>query len=371
MTDQEHPTEAAIPTPRENSLLAGQDEAERKLFDAWQSGRIPHAWLITGPKGIGKATLAFRFARFVLSDGLVQNALLAPEPDGGSPLFVDPADPVFRRVASGGHADLMTLERGMDAAGKRMRTVIVVEDVRSATAFLSLTSSEGGWRVVIVDSADDMNVNSANALLKTLEEPPNKTLILLISNTPSALPATIRSRCCRLKLAPLADADVMALLSKYRPDLDHQAIETLVGLAEGSIGRALRLAETDGAAIHGLIRTILDGMPSTNAEALHAFVDQLARRDAEPAYRTATELLQWWIWRIVTTKAGKVQGAATTAADPGADACISRLSASGALDQWLEVWEKTSRLFGQADGINLDRKQVMLNAFHHIARVAA
>lgn len=367
MTDAQ-PTTVA---PRENPDLIGHESAENRLFDAWRSGRLPHAWLITGPKGIGKATLAFRFARFVLSGGGSAGSLIDPAGDGSSPLRVDPGDPVFRRVASGGHADLMTLERGMDAAGKRLRSVIVVEDVRSASSFLTLTSGEGGWRVVIVDSADDMNVNSANALLKTLEEPPSRTLILLVSHAPSGLSATIRSRCCRLKLERLADTDVVRLLARYRPDLDDDAAATLVWLAEGSIGRALRLAETDGAAIHGLILALLESLPRTNVESLHAFVDQLARRDAEPAYRTATELVQWWIWRIVTEKAGKGRGAGSSTIQAEADACIRRLSALGGLDQWVEVWEKITRLFGQADGINLDRKQVMLNAFHHITRVAA
>ena len=185
-----------ILTPRENPDLIGHERAEAVLLDAWNSGRMPHAWLICGPRGIGKATLAFRLARFVLARGsLASDSLFAggkaAEPDS---LKVDPADPVFRRVAAGGHADLLTLERGYEREGGRRRGSIVIDDVRKAGRLMGLTAGEGGWRVLVVDAADDLNVNAANALLKQLEEPPKRALILLVSHAPGRLQATIRSR---------------------------------------------------------------------------------------------------------------------------------------------------------------------------------
>ena len=160
-----------IPAPRENHEFVGHEGAERELLMAWQSGRLPHGWLICGPRGIGKATLAFRFARFVLSGG-----------DGSGPdsLAIDQTNPIFRRVASGGHTDLMTLERAWDEKQKRRRGVIVVDDVRASGRFLSLTAGEGDWRVVVVDAADEMNESASNALLKILEEPPVRTVMLLV-----------------------------------------------------------------------------------------------------------------------------------------------------------------------------------------------
>jgi DNA polymerase-3 subunit delta' len=191
--------------PRANPDLLGHETAERIWSQARASGRLHHAWLITGTRGIGKATLAYRLARGLLAGR-------AP----GDGLDVGPADPVFRRIAAGTHAGLMTVERSADEKTKRMRREIVVDEVRAVTQFLRRTAGEGGWRVVIVDGAEDMNPNAANALLKLLEEPPTGALLLLVCHAPGRLPATIRSRCRRLRLSPLGPATVEALLGGRR-----------------------------------------------------------------------------------------------------------------------------------------------------------
>ncbi len=200
------PTTAMPPEPRANPILLGHEPAEAMLADAIRGGRVHHAWLITGPEGIGKATLAYRFARRLLKGSSEEG------------LAVDPADPVFRRVAAGAHADLHTVQRSINPQTKRLRSEIGVDDVREAAEFLRLTAAEGGWRVVVFDRADELNRNAANALLKILEEPPARAILLLVCAAPGRVPPTVRSRCRRLRLASLSETTMQVLLARYLPD---------------------------------------------------------------------------------------------------------------------------------------------------------
>lgn len=348
--------------PRTTSVLLGHAEAEKRLLDAWRSGRLPHGWLITGAQGIGKATLAYRFARLVLSAPRADSgpSLFGDAPPPAATLDIPPEHPVFRRVASGGHADLMTLERREDPKSGKLKTVVDVDQVRAANDFLHLTPAEGGWRVLIVDSADDLNASSANALLKTLEEPPDRALILLVSHAPGRLPATVRSRCCRLDLRPLPDDVMSTLIARYLPEAKPKEAATLAQLAEGSIGRALALAEEGGIGLYDSIIAIAGRLPELDVAAVHAFAEKVGRSGAERAFDTAIELLQWWLARVVRAGAGALKPDDTAAG-------LLRLAS---LDRWVEVWEKIGRLAAQADGVNLDRKQVTLNAFHAIEQAA-
>lgn len=352
----------ALPPPRENALLFGHEAAEAALLDGALSGRLAHAWLFSGPSGVGKATLAFRFARFLLA-GIPTEAGLF----GGPPrsLSIEPSHPAFRRVASGGHPDLLVVERGLDPRRKKLRSEIIVEDTRSIGAFLHLTPAEGQWRVVIVDDADQMNRNAANALLKVLEEPPKRAILLLLSDNPGRLLPTIRSRCRMLALKPLPPALVQEALRRYRPDLAPEDASLLVQLADGSIGRALDLASGGGLALY---RGILDMLVKAgDGEAVHGFADRLTRSGADETYRLFTELLPAAIARLVAVVAG---GHAATEALPQEQAALRRVTSGGGLDQWVEVWEKLTRLFAQADSVNLDRKQAVLNAFFALEEAA-
>src|SRR4030081_4119346 len=200
---QADPQIAAVP-PRETTALSGHREAETALLDAYRSGRIPHAWLIGGTLGIGKATLAYRMARFVLA----HRDPLAPDVQHAETLQVDPSDPVARHVAAGAHGGLLTLERTVNDKGV-LRTVITVDETRETIGFFGSTAAVDGWRVCIVDTVDELNPNAANALLKVLEEPPQQSLFLLVSHAPARVLPTILSRCRKLLLRALAVDDVI------------------------------------------------------------------------------------------------------------------------------------------------------------------
>jgi DNA polymerase-3 subunit delta' len=349
--------------PRANPNLYGHEAAEAALLEAFAGGRLPHAWLFTGTRGIGKATLAYRFARFVLAQ---------EKPGAGSGLFgatppatslaLKPDHPVFRRSAASGHADLLTVERTVDEKTGRLRGEIVVEDARAVAEFLHLTPAEGGWRVVVIDGVEDMNRSAANAVLKIVEEPPSQALILLVSHAPGRLLATIRSRCRRLALKPLAEAIIRRILGEQMPGLDAEDATALARLAEGSAGRALELAAEGGLGLLREVMELLETLPRLDGAKLHRLADRMAGGDGADNFRTVTELVRWWLARLIRV-GGTGEAPAGAEVVPGEAALYARLSGARRLDPWLEVWEKTGTLFSRAESVNLERKQVVLNAF--------
>lgn len=352
--------------PRRQAQLIGQADAEAEFLAAYNAGRLPHAWLIAGPRGVGKATLAFLIARFVLAQGddskddgpgLFGDPLPKAKPTS---LDIAPEHPVFRRVSSGGHSDLRVYERTVNAKTGRLHRDISVEEIRDVRSFLSLTPAEGAWRVVIVDSADDMNSNSANALLKILEEPPKRALLLVITHEPGRLLPTIRSRCRRLWLGPLDDNAMRKLLSSRAPQLSTDDVTLALHLAEGSIGRALELAEDGGIELFREVRDLIAKLPRLDLIELHRLGDKAARDNTGETLKSLGEMIDWLVLRLTRSAARIEQG--TWAAVPQQSAA--------SLDRWIEVWDKTRRLFGEAEGLNLDRKQVVLETFLAIEEAA-
>jgi DNA polymerase III subunit delta' len=352
--------------PRANPELLGHEAAEATLLAAWNSGKLPHAWLIAGPRGIGKATLAYRFARFVLAEG-------AKPPGGGlfgapaapASIALSPADPVFRRVASSGHSDLGVAERTPNPKTGKMRSEIVVDDVRGLVQFLRMTPAEGAWRVVVVDAADEMNVEGANALLKALEEPPDQALLLLVTHAAGRLLPTIRSRCRMLFLQPLADEKVITLLSRYRPEISGDERKILASLSEGSIGRAVDLADRGGAELYRDMLALLAELPKLDTLAVQRFADGIGRggEDASANLRTAFDLMGGIVHRLAKSASG------TPAALPDEHALSARASARGA-QPWVQAWERLGRLGSATEGLNLDRKQALISAFGALRQAA-
>ena len=343
--------------PRENPQLVGHENAERELRRLVEAGRLPHAILLSGPRGIGKATLAFRLARFLLAG-----------PSSGEGLEVEPESSVFRRVVSGGHADLLTVERAYDPRRRRLRSDIIVEDTRAIAGFFRLTAAEEGWRIVIVDGAEEMNRNAANALLKILEEPPRRGLLLLVSHSPGRLLPTVRSRCRHFPLNPLPRPLVLQLLGQYRPELARSEAEALAGLAEGSIGRAIELADAGGLALYRSILGILAQVPRVEIAELYAFADKLSRPDAEDAYRASEELLSQFLGKMVVLAAGRPFGPEELVA--GEAEVMRRLAACADAARWADLRDRIGRDFANTDQLNLDRKQAILGTFFAVEEMA-
>jgi DNA polymerase-3 subunit delta' len=278
--------------PRETSALFGHAQAEQTLLASYQSGRVPHAWLIGGEPGIGKATLAYRFARFVLA----HSDPAAADVQQATSLAVDPEHPVARRIAVQAQGDLLALERVINEQTGKLYTVIRVDDVRRTVPFFGSTAGEGGWRVCIVDTADELqSPQGSNALLKILEEPPPRALLLLVSNAPGRLLPTIRSRCRRLGLRPLDAADVARALAAATGRAENEAeIEEAAAAADGSVARALSLLDEDARALRKRVLDLIAQLPDPDPRALHALGDALGGSDPQ-TLSTFMDLVNGWL----------------------------------------------------------------------------
>ncbi|MDO8534676.1 MAG: DNA polymerase III subunit delta' [Xanthobacteraceae bacterium] len=329
---------AGAPHPREAKALVGHAEAEAAVLSAWAKGRLPHAVLIGGPPGIGKATLAYRIARFVLAN---------PRGDAKSANSLDvvPDHPVSRQVGALSHPDLLVLRRIAGEEGKNLPSVIPVDEVRRTVPFFGSTAALGGYRVAIVDSADELNVNGANALLKVLEEPPPHSLLLIVSHAPGRLLATIRSRCRRLMLRPLSVAEVARAVENLAdaiPDLPRSQIKEAAAASGGSVRRALELLLGEGLEVRSLTADLLARLPAVDGDALHALGDRIQRDQGLSVF---AETVEDWLAAAATE----------TAAPP---ARLARLA---------ETWEKVRRAAVEAEIYHLDRKPLVFQVFSMLA----
>ena len=347
--------------PRSVSVLFGHGAAERTLLGAARTERLHHAWLLTGPAGIGKATLAYRFARFLLTHP--KSAPMAPAHD----LSVDPESAVMRQVAAGTHPGLLVLRRPWDPKRKRHASAITINEARRLRPFLGQTAAGGTRRIVIIDSADEMNLNAANAVLKSLEEPPAACLFLLLASAPGRLPATVRSRCRTLKLQPLAEDDLKAAVEAAfetsgaaAPDAEDLAL--CLALGQGSPGQVLRLLALEGAALYRGLTGLMKSLPRVDQEAVHALADALAAPGAADRYELFHGLLGDLIARLVA------HGANAGAALEGEGDLAARLGVGGALAYWAGLWETLQRAKAEADALNLDRKTLVLETFFRLEK---
>ncbi|MCA0402127.1 MAG: DNA polymerase III subunit delta' [Proteobacteria bacterium] len=337
---------AGAPHPREMLSLVGHDAQERAFLALYNAGTLHHAFLLTGPEGIGKATFAYRAARFLLASGAeAGNGLFG----GASTLDVPEEARATQLVAHLAHPDLGVLKRRYDSKTKKFRTEISVEDTREALDLFAKTAAFGGWRVIIVDAADDLNKASANALLKTLEEPPEKAIFFLVAHQPQKLLPTIRSRCRVLAFSPLGDADLAAVagaVSTAKPD------SLALARAGGSVRRLLRHSEPGLRAFIALIDEILANLPKRR----HAEIDRIAETtrtgaEGEQALADLLEALEGWLHARIR--------------DHAAAGDVLRASL------FAEFWSRMQEEAARVEAVNLDRRAFVITLFDSLAALVS
>ncbi len=335
------------PVPEEQDRWYGDSAVETQVLRAFTSGRMHHALLIGGPKGVGKATLAFRIARFVLAN---------PEPrsaDAGS-LDVSSDHRVFRQVAAGAHPNLLVLRRPWDEQAKRYRTEVTVGEVRRIQSFFGSTAGEPGWRVCIVDTADELNTSAANALLKMLEEPPSNGLFILVTNRPGQLLPTIRSRCHRIDLKPLPVDELQSALATGMPEASAAERDLAAQLAGGSLRRAIEFLQEEGGGTYQQFAKLTQTLPEVDYAGVHALADRVAIRGRDDAFDAFVGVVEDWLSRRVRNES-----------EPAAP--LPQPVQAASLASWADVWEKVRDTTLQAETLNLDRRQVVLQVFMALA----
>ena len=350
-------------------MLFGQSAAERTFYDAAKSGRLHHAWLLCGPRGVGKATLAWRIARALraassknLSDKLVEAA--APE----AFWQVDPDHPVARQIAAGSEPYVRALTRTVNERTGRLRTQIVIEDVRALAPFFQFSIPDGGWRVVIIDPVDEMNAQAANALLKMLEEPPERTLILLVAHQPARLLPTIRSRCRSLRLAPLEVDDMNAALGQAGFDQRRQEV-ALTELAAGSVGTAIWLVQNDGLAFYADLIALLGTLPRTDRARALSLSERAAQRGAPEQRDLIFALLDVALTRLARTGAQGAPPQREAAAGEGA--ILARLAPTPHPGRaWAAAAQAISARVSHGLAVNLDPAALVLDTVRKLTETA-
>jgi DNA polymerase-3 subunit delta' len=333
--------------PRFAPTLIGQARAEGEMLDAYRSGRLAHAWLIAGPEGVGKATLAWAFARFVLANPDPRARAVQQAHD----LSVPEGHPAAKPLLAHSHPDFALIRRAWNPKSKNFFSEIRVDDVRAGQSVFQLAPAFGGWRVALIDAADDLNRAGANALLKTIEEPPAKALILIVAHRPGRLPPTIRSRCRRLVLDPLAPRDIVEILRAQGEPwsaLPEATLAEASARADGSAREALRRLDPEGQDIARLIDATIARLPAIDWRASIKLADRFAGAAGQPTHELFVLALYDWL-----------------AARARATVEPARLEAIA------ELWAKLRETAREVEAYNIDRKTHALATLQEIAERAA
>ena len=337
--------EGHAPHPRQTNVLLGQADAEHTLLESYRTGRIPHAWLIGGPRSIGKATLAYRMARFVLANP----DPMASSVQSATSLDVPSDHPSARRIASESHSDLLVLERVIGDTGKLNRT-IRVDQVRRTVSFFGSTAGEDGWRIAIVDAVDELQGEGENALLKVLEEPPPRSLLLLVSHAPGRIIPTIRSRCRFLVLRPLPAPEVATIVATALGRAPDEAdIIEAADAANGSVEHALSLMDGPTLALRHRLLALLDQLPNPDPQAMHAIGEAISGSEAAPL-ATFIDIVNRWLSQQLNLDEQQKQ--------------------KQKMAHIATIWDQINSATRDAETYNLERKPLVFAVFGLLAQAA-
>ena len=337
------------PHPRENHNFFGHAEAERTFLLSYLSGHLPQAFIIGGRPGVGKATLAWRLARFLLANPDPATAAGEAKAD----LFVPPGHPVSHQMAAMAHPDFILLRREWNHEKKTLYTQIQIDDVRRASHMFQQAAGRGGYRICILDCAEDLNQNSANALLKLVEEPPPRSLFLIVAHRPGRVMATLRSRCQKILLKPLAAADIRDIVAALGPPWSgagETKLQAAIARAQGSAHHALRLLGDQGIELDASLRRMLNDLPHIDWSQVHALADRITARNNGKDYEMMLAMIEDWLDARVRLGARTLQGA-----------CARRLS------PYALVWEKLGEAARETEIFNLDKRPLVLSLFADLA----
>lgn len=354
------------PHPRDTRKLFGQSEAEAHFLEAYNTGRLHHGWLLTGPRGVGKATLAWSIARFLLATPPADDGGFFDAPRPPSSLSIDPEHPVARRIAAGAEPGLKSITRSENEKTGKLRDVIAVDDIRALAGFFQLSAADGGRRVVIVDAADEMNPQAANALLKMLEEPPDRATLLLVSHQPSALLPTIRSRCRVLRLGTLTPQNMEDALTQAGVETGSGAA-ALAELSGGSVGSALRLMHLDGLKTYAELVELLRSLPQLDRARAIKLAEAAAARGAETRRDLLFSLLDILLSRLART--GALGAPPEIEAAPHEAETLVRLAPTPAAGRrWAACAQETGARVRHGLSVNLDPAALVLDTLIKISQ---
>lgn len=355
------------PHPRETLQLYGHDAAESAFLNAFTSGRLHHGWLITGPKGVGKATLAWRIARFLLATPEDDGGMFAaPPPDS---LNIPADSPVARRMLQLAEPRLFLLRRGANDKETALSADIRVDEVRKMKSFFALSAADGGRRVAIIDAADDLNTGAANALLKLLEEPPSGVTFLVIAHQPHRLLPTIRSRCRELRLTALPPEPLARSLEQAGGAVDPDDVQALGELAGGSVGEAFRLTNLDGLKTYATLTQLFNTLPRLDRPRALALAETGAGKGAEERFDLIITLLDLFLARLA--RAGTLRQLPPEAARGEGDLFARLAPSEQAARGWADLAQTLSLRARRGKAVNLDPAALLMDSLLKIDETAA